>query len=92
LKKSNRFNVRPRPGPLSRGEGEAGNVAGKFVRRICDHRLLAVRFKPNTTTSGALIAINRGIILPLPGERAGARADVTTNFSESRVTFHVSRN
>jgi len=83
-KESNDVYARPHPSPLPRGEEEAGGVAGKFVRYICNHRLPAARFKPNTTTSGARIAINRQIILPLLGERAGVRADVITDFSGSR--------
>jgi hypothetical protein len=91
LKESNGFNVCPHRGPLPRGEGEAYCDAGKFVRYICNRRLPPVRSKPNTTTSGAHIAINRRIILPLLGERAGVRADVTTDFSRLRITFHASR-
>ena len=71
LKESNGFNVRPRPGPLPRGEGEADCIAGKFVRYICNHCRPAVRSEPSTTASGARIAINWRIILPLLGERAG---------------------
>ena len=100
LKKSNGVYARPHPGPLPRGEGEAGKVARKFVRYICNHRLPAVRSKPNTTTSGARIAINRQIILPLlvpirnrdVSPRAGVRADATIDFSGSRITHHASRN
>jgi hypothetical protein len=100
LKKSNGVYARPHPGPLPREEGEAGKVAGKFVRRICNLRFLAARFKPKTTTSGARIAINRQIILPLlvpirnrdVSPRAGVRADATTDFSGSRITHHASRN
>ncbi|GEM_PF-181369 len=92
LKKSNGVYARPHPGPLSRGKGEAGKVARKFVRYICNHRLPAVDFKPNTTTSGVRIAINWQIILPLLGERAGVRVDATTDFSGSRLPHHASRN
>ena len=61
------IHARPHPGPLPRGEGEAGGVAREFVRYICNHRLPDTRFKPNTTTSGARIATKRQIILPLLG-------------------------
>ena len=92
LKESIGFNVRPHPGPLPRGEAEADRVAGEFVRYICNHRLPAARSKPNTTTSGARIAINRRIILTLLGERAGVRADATTDFPGSRITHYALRN
>jgi hypothetical protein len=92
LKESNGFNVRPRPGPLPRGEGEATRVSRTLGRHRCSRRLSAIRRKKLTTICIVLIVNNRRIILPLLGERAGARADVITNFSESRITFHVSRN
>ena len=92
LKESNGFNVRPRPGPLPRGEGEATRVSRTLGRHRCSRRLSSVRRKKLMTICIVLIVNNRRIILPLLGERAGARADVTTNFSESRITHHVSRN
>jgi hypothetical protein len=92
LKESIGFNVRPRPGPLPRGEGEATRVSRTLGRHRCSRRLSAIRRKKLTTICIVLIVNNRRIILPLLGERAGARADVTTNYSESRFTHHVSRN
>jgi hypothetical protein len=92
LKESNGFNVRPRPDPLPRGEGEATRVSRTLGRHRCSRRLSAIRRKKLTTICIVLIVNNRRIILPLLGERAGARADVTTNYSESRITHHVSRN
>ena len=92
LKESNGFNVRPRPDPLPRGEGEATRVSRTLGRHRCDRRLSSVRRKKLTTICTVLIVNNRRIILPLLGERAGARAEVTTNFSESRITHYISRN
>jgi len=91
LKESNGFNVRPRPGPLPRGEGEATRVSRTLGRHRCSRRLSSVRRKKLTTICTVLMVNNRRIILPLLGERAGARADVTTNYSESRITFHACR-
>jgi hypothetical protein len=89
LKEANGFNVRPRPGPLPREEGEATRVSRNLGCHRCSRRLSSVRRKKLTTICIVLIVNNRRIILPLLGERAGARADVTTNFSESRITFHA---
>ena len=91
LKESNGFIVRPRPGPLPRGEGEAKRVSRTLGRHRCSRRPSFVRRKKLTTICIVLIVNNWRIILPLLGERAGARADVTTNFSESRFTLHACR-
>ena len=91
LEESNGFNVRPHPGPLPRGEGEAICIVHKLVRRGCSRHLSVIYSKARAKTCDAGIASDQRIILPLLGERAGARADVTTNFSESRITFHACR-
>ncbi len=91
LKESNGFNARPRPGPLPRGEGEAARVSRILGRHRCGRRLSSVRREKLTTICIVLIVNNRRIILPLLGERAGARAEVTTNYSESRITLHACR-
>jgi hypothetical protein len=92
LKKSNGVYARPHPGPLPRGEGEANCLGGNSVRRDCSHRPSAICSKTHSIISNIRITQERRMILPLLGARAGVRADVTTNFSRSRITHHASRN
>jgi hypothetical protein len=92
LKKSNGVYARPHPGPLPRGEGEANCLGGNFVRRDCSHRPSAICSKTHSIISNIRITKERRMILPLLGERAGVRADATTDFSGSRIPDHASRN
>jgi len=78
------LDARPHPGPLPRGEGEAVRVSRTRGRHSCSRRPAVIRAGKRTAISDFRIAGNRRIILPLPGERAGVRAVVTTNFPASR--------
>src|SRR5579859_1647493 len=73
------LDAHPHPSPLPRGEGEATHVAQNFARQNCNHRLFTVCRKTRTTSRVVRVVHNRRMILPLLGERAGVRADVTTN-------------
>ena len=92
LEKSNGVYARPHPGPLPRGEGAAARVSRTLGRHKCNHRYAVIRPGNRTIIYYSRMADNRRTILPLPGERAGVRADVTTHFFRSRFSLHVSRN
>ena len=83
--------ARPHPGPLPRGEGEQSNVTGKFVRPACSRRASDLCFNALPKTSRDRCASQRRMVLPILGERAGARADLTTSFSPLRTTDLASR-
>ena len=91
LTESKDIYARPHPGPLPRGEGEVICVVHILVRCGCRHRLSVIHSIAHTKTCDVRVTNNRRIILPLPGERAGVRAEVTTSLTPSRFTFHASR-
>src|SRR5689334_22247249 len=68
-------NARPHPGPLPQGEGEARSAAGKSAWRI-GRRHLAVTLPYTCHALHDSRAERRQIVRPLPGERAGVRANV----------------
>ena len=86
------FDNRPHPGPLPQERGNhspvvnnTGNAGCREISRT-NYELAAAAIGTADFSQGA-----RGHSLS-PGERAGVRAVVTTNFPVSRITHHVSRN
>ena len=75
--------------PLPRREGEAICVVHKLVRCGCNRRFAVIHSQAHAKTRDVRIASDRRMILPLLGERAGVRADVTSNFLPSRLTPHA---
>ncbi len=88
----NGVDARPHPGPLPQGEGEAARISQKLDGHNCPRRPAVIRAGKFASTCIDRIASRQRIIPPLLGERAGVRADVTSDFSASRITFHVSGN
>jgi len=81
--------ARPHPDPLPRGEGEHFTSLDNFsiFMAATDSVLFAVRFR---ITQPVAWLKTRRIILPLPGERAGVRADVSlTLWSYPKISFHI---
>jgi hypothetical protein len=89
-KGSNGFDAHPHPSSLPRGEGEVTCASRESGRLNCSRRLFAVRPETLATIGDVHIVNNRRMILPLPGERAGARAVVPEDFS--RNMHRASRN
>ena len=71
-------NARPHPGPLPRGEGETVSA----LRQAPHTRFKRAPRAKNQRTEAANgiheVSPNTAIVLPLPGERAGVRADVSS--------------
>ena len=68
--------ARPHPGPLPRGEGVADRIARLLVRRICNLRHSVARQNSCAINGDPINLLDRQMVLPLLGERAGVRAVV----------------
>ena len=73
----NKFNARPHPDPLPRGEGTAMHVFGKLVRHGCNHSASALSTETWDNLTVSAHTCGHRMFLPLLGERAGVRAVIT---------------
>jgi len=91
LEKSNGVYARPHPGPLPQERENHSPVTGDS-EMTGSLALFGANDGKAVTAMTTTKFFGNAHSFPLsPGERAGVRASVTTNFPASRITHHASR-